>query len=231
MSSWNIVLIDTTTGSVVPPGQLQAIAAAVQQQVDNDFAPVWGVRADISALAAGDAIPAGAWPVKVVNLGSLNPEDSGTHLDNQAQPYAQVVNSPDLSSVISHEVLEMLADPWGNRFVPGPDIDTSNAGREVFYLVEVCDPCENSKYPIDGVQVSDFVRPSFYDRNGVAPFDFLDTSAGPLKVPQGCYISWIDPVDWKWHRIITDGSIVTGDVTPSLNPREDHYKAFGDAVG
>lgn len=229
MGSWKIVLIDETTGSVVPPGQLQQIATAVQQQVDNDFAPVWGVRADISAPAAGDAIPT-AWPLNVVDPGSLNPEESGTHLDDQGQPYAQVINGPDLSSVISHEVLEMLADPWGNRFVPGPDIDTGYPDRRVFYLVEVCDPCEKSKYPIDGVQVSDFVRPSFYDPNGVAPFDFRGTLAGPLKVPQGGYISWIDPVDWKWHKITTDGSIETADATPGRNPREDRDKAFGDEV-
>jgi hypothetical protein len=226
MGSWKIVLTDQTAGGVVPPGQLQQIADALQQQVDNDFAPVWGARADISALAAGDAIPHGAWPVNVVD--SLSPDESGVHLDDQGQPYAQAVNGPDLSIAISHEVLEMLADPWGNRLTLGLDMDANFPDRQVFYLVEVCDPCEATNYSIGGVQVSDFVYPSFYDAKGVAPFDFRGTLTGPLKVPQHCYISWIDPADWKWHMITTDGSIVTGDATPGRNPREDRHKAFGD---
>lgn len=213
MGSWKIVLIDKTTGGVVPPGQLQQIAAALQQQVDNDLAPVWGVRADISAPAAEDAIPPDAWHVNVVDsLPGGDGGDDGVHpLDEQGNPTAEVVNDPALSITISHEVLEMLVDPWDNRFTRGPDIDTNFQGRQVFYLVEVCDPCEGSHYPIDGVQVSDFVHPSFYDPNGVAPFDRLGTLAGPLKVPQGCYISWIDPTDGKWHRLMGDGSVVTGD--------------------
>jgi len=228
MSSLQIVLIDTTANSVVPPGLLQQIAAALQQQVDNDFAPAWGVRADISAPAAGD-VPDEAWQVKVID--SL-PGAGGVHLDDQGKPYAEAVNGPDLSVAISHEVLEMLVDPWGNRFTPGPDIDPAFPDREVFYLVEVGDPCEVTSYPIGGVQVSDFILPSFYDPNATAPFDFRGTLAGPLpqQVPQGCYISWIDPADWKWHQQRPDGTFVTADATatPGQNPREDRDKAFPD---
>jgi hypothetical protein len=231
---WKIVLIDQTTDKVVPPGQLQQIATALQQQVDNDFAPAWGVRADISAPAAGDAIPPDAWQVNVVD--SLpGPGEDGVHqVDDQGNPYAAAVKGAGLSVTISHEVLEMLVDPWGNRFTRAPDIDSNFPNRQVFYLVEVGDPCETSDYPIDGVQVSDFVRPSFYDPNGVAPFDFLNTLAGPLKVAKDCYISWFDPADGKWHRLTGDGGdgiIVTGKVvTPGRNPREDRDKAFDDGV-
>src|SRR5690242_10011877 len=105
MGSWKIVLIDKTTDNVVPPGQLQQIAAALQQQVDNDLAPVWGVRADISAPAAEDAIPPDAWHVNVVDsLPGGDGNDDGVHpLDEQGNPNAEVVNGPDLSTVISHE--------------------------------------------------------------------------------------------------------------------------------
>jgi hypothetical protein len=229
MSSWQIALIDTTAQSEVPPGQLQQIAAAVQQQVDNDFAPAWGVRADISAPAAGDVIPADALRVNVVN--SL-PGAGGVHLDNQGKPYAEAVIGPQLSIAISHEVLEMLVDPWGNRFTPAADIDPAFPGREVFYLVEVGDPCETTSYFVGGVPVSDFILPSFYDPNAAAPFDFRGALAGPLpqSVPTGCYISWIDPVDWKWHQQTPDGTILTEDKAPAagLNPREARDKAFPD---
>lgn len=228
MESWNIVLIDQTADHVVPHTQLQPIAAALQQQVDNDFAPVWGVRADISAPAPGDAIPSGAWEVRIID--SL-PEGGGVHLDDQGQPYAEAVNGSDLSLAISHEVLEMLVDPYGNRFALGPDIDPNFADRQVFYLVEVCDPCEVSSYAIGDVQVSNFVLPSFYDPDATSAVDFRKTLAGPLplKVPDGCYISWIDPADWKWHQQTTDGLFETEYRTPTdRNPRAARDEAFPD---
>ncbi len=98
MSSWQVGLTDQSTAEV-PPATLQQIAAALQQQVDNDFAPAWGVRADISVLPAGDPIPLGTWPVKIVDDIS---GAGGVHLDDQAQPYAEAVNGPQLSIAISH---------------------------------------------------------------------------------------------------------------------------------
>lgn len=230
MSSWKIALIDKTAEGVVPHVLLQQIADALQQQVDNDFAPVWGMRADISAPATGDVIPPDAWHVNVVD--SLSGA-GGVHLDDQGQPYAEAVNGPNLSTSISHEVLEMLVDPWGNRFTLGPDIDPNYPDRQVFYLVEVCDPCEVSSYLIGNVPVSDFVLPAFYDPNGVAPFDHCNTLTKPLpeKVPQDCYISWIDPADWKWHQQAPDGTFDTADATPGSNPRADRDKVFGDDDG
>jgi hypothetical protein len=231
MSSWQIALIDKTAHSEVPAGQLEHIAAALQQQVDNHFAPAWGVRADISAPAAGEVPPPGAWQVSVVDS---VPDAGGVHLDNAGVPYAQAVFGPQLSIAISHEVLEMLVDPLGNRFALGPDIDPSFQGQvhEVFYLVEVCDPCEVTSYAIGDVQVSDFVYPSFYNPTGTAPFDYKNTLAAPLThpVPLHCYISWLDPADWKWHQQMTDGTFGTADTILDFksNPREARDKAFPD---
>ena len=152
------------------------------------------------------------------------------HLDDQGQPYAEAVNGPHLSIGISHELLEMLVDPWGDRFTPAADVDPNHPDRQVFYLVEVCDPCETSSYGIEGVQVSDFILPSFYEPAATRPVDFLNTLAGPLpeRVPPNCYISWIDPADGRWHQQTADGVIVTADVTHGRNPREDRDSAFGD---
>ncbi len=226
MNSWKVALIDSTTDAVVPLAQLQQIAAALQQQVDNDLASTWGVRADISVLAPEDAVPPGTWPIKVID--SL-PDAGGVHLDDQGLPYAEAVNGPHLSISISHELLEMLVDPWGNRFTPAADVNPNFPDRQVYYLVEVGDPCEVSSYVIDDVQVSDFILPSFYDPNAARPVDFLNTLAGPLplQVPPDCYLSWIDPVDGKWHQQTADGLFVTADATPGRNPRDDRDSVFG----
>ena len=128
MSSWKVALTDQSQAGV-PATTLQQIATALQQQVDNDFGPVWGVRADISALATGALIPPDTWPIKIVDdIGGAG----GVHLDENGQPYAEAVTGPQLSIAISHELLEMLADPWGNRFTPDADLDPSSEGHRVF---------------------------------------------------------------------------------------------------
>jgi hypothetical protein len=45
MSSWQVGRTDQSTAAVPP-----ATLGPLQQRVDNDFAPAWGVRADISVL-------------------------------------------------------------------------------------------------------------------------------------------------------------------------------------
>ena len=62
-----------------------------------------------------------------------------------------------------HEMLEMLADPFGNRLVPGQS-PKPDQGR-VEFLVEVCDPSEADEfgYTVNDILVSDFYTPHFFD--------------------------------------------------------------------
>jgi hypothetical protein len=230
MESWRVALIDQTDGGVVQPVDLGRYAAALQKQVDDDLAPAWDVRADISVLAAGDEIPPDTWPVKIVDaIPFAEPGESGVHLDDQGQPYATVINGDSLSITISHELLEMLVDPWGTRFINAADLDPYSHGQQVRYLVEVCDPCQISSYPVDGVLVSDFILPSFYWTQATRPVDFLDTLSvpSPQKVPLGCYISWFDPGDESWYEQGIDGLIVAGTESPALFTRAGRDDALG----
>ena len=114
----------------------------------------------------------GTWPIKIVDdIGGAG----GVHLDENGQPYAEAVTGPQLSIAISHELLEMLADPWGNRFTQDADLGPSPDDHQVFYLVEVGDLCEVSSYDIGGVVPADFILPSFYDPTATGPVDFLRT--------------------------------------------------------
>jgi len=224
MKSLKVALINQTNGGAVPAATL----AALRQQVDNHLAPAWNVRADISVLDAGDVIPPDTLPLNIVD--SLTGR-AGVHSNFQGQPSAEVVNDDQLSITLSHELLEMLVDPSGTTVKQAADLDPYSGGQQVNYLVEVCDPCAVYSYDIDGVPVSDFVLPSFYDPTATGPVDFLRTLAEPLPqaVPQGCYISWLDPQDGKWHQQRPDGTFVTADATTGRNPRADRDSAFGDA--
>jgi len=226
MDSWKVALIDQTTNGVVPPGDIRRYADALQQQVDDHLAPAWGVRADISVLPPGGAVPQGTWPIRIVDaLAGM----SGVHRDDHGQPYAEAVTGDQLSSTLSHELLEMLVDPQGARFIKAPCLDRNFAGRLVCYLVEVADPVEPYSYEIGGVQVADFVLPSFFDPGATGHVDFNGFLPGPLTVPLGCYISWFDPIGHRWHEQKPDGTFHIGLPTLSRVSRADRDLAYGAA--
>jgi hypothetical protein len=224
MNSSKVALINQANGGAVSPATLQQYAAALQYQVDNHVAPAWNVRADISVLNAGADIPPGTFPLNVV---SSLPGQAGVHTNEQGQPSAEAVNDEQLSITLSHELLEMLVDPSGTRVILAPDLDPYSGGQQVGYLVEVCDPCAVYSYDIDGVPVSDFVLPSFYDPSATGTVDFAGFLARPLTVPLGCYISWLDPADNRWHELQPDGTFLVG-AKPGLS-RDDRDTALGDA--
>jgi hypothetical protein len=177
--------------------------------VTRDLPQFWPVQASVQYLPNPKKIPAGVWPVKLVK--SLPPGEGGFHLDKHNQPYAEVIANPgdDSWSIdASHETIEMLVDPNGNRMqssiaieIAGKEIEDSTG--QFNYLVEACDPCEanNYGYQIMGVLVSDFITPRFYDSVTVSGARYSFT--GALTKPRQ-----ILPVDTSRSstRRVTNGS-------------------------
>jgi len=208
--------------------ELKDVAAALQIQVDRDFSPEWGSQATITAGAVGAT--GSAWRLRMVTPDKLPHGAGGVHLDQHGRPYAMVGDFSDWTVAASHELLEMLVDPFGRKVITGPSIDPAADNRTVYYLVEVCDPCEVFTYDINGVTVSDFVLQDYYHSQAGAGVDEQGKLEGPLSVPKGCYISWFDPADNHWHQQRPDGTIVTASKTSKLDahPRAQRDHAFGD---
>lgn len=210
--------------------QLQDVIQALQIQLDRDFTPVWGVHAVVQALDRGENVPKIAWPMTILDQSDAG---LGVHLDKNGKPFAEIQQGNDWSITASHEMLEMLVDPLGHKLRSDPDIDPASDSHQVQYLVEVGDPCEVFAYSINGINVSDFITPEFYDTNAPAGtlFDFLGRLNQAFDVPDGCYISWIDPEDGRWHQKQTDGSFITArqKANPKQSPRDQRDSAFGEA--
>jgi hypothetical protein len=192
----------------ITSGQLSRVSAALQRQVTRDFGPIWGIRATVDAFASLDDVPLGYWPVVVLDQID-DPDALGYHQDQDGQPYALVVYTRSWSLTASHEVLEMLADPWGRRLIGGTSINPDQ-GR-VRYLIEVCDPCEAPQYAyrINGVLVSDFYTPSFFDsrESSGGRYDFTRHIQKPKTILPGGYISWLDPATRHlWQQIWPSGA-------------------------
>ncbi len=108
------------------------------------------------------------------------------------------------SLTASHEAMEMLVDPSGNRLVAG-DSPKADQGR-VSFLVEVCDPSEASDYAYsaNGILVSDFYTPNYFDpvkAPGVR-YSYTGAITEPRQVLKGGYLSWEDAVSGSWWQEI-----------------------------
>jgi hypothetical protein len=188
------------------PGDVARVTAALQRQAIRDFRAIWDVEATVDAFPKLEDVPIGYWPILIqedINM----PGAAGIHLDKDGQPFALVTMSDSWSLTASHELLEMLADPFGNRLVPGQS-PKPDQGR-VEFLVEVCDPSEADQfgYTVNDILMSDFYTPQFFDpvkADGVR-YSFTGAITEPRTILEGGYISWHDPVSDHWWQEIFFG--------------------------
>ena len=203
MLNRHIALVSET--EAVDFAELAAVAAALQKQVIRDFGPIWRVEADVAAFANLEHMPLDYWPI-IIKDDLTRPEAAGYHEDDLGEPYALVRRTDDWSVTASHEMLEILADPWGRHMVAGPS--PRNPATRVKFLVEVCDPCSDTSYEVNGVAVSDFYTPQFFDPVEARSVRYSYTGAltAPRQVLRGGYLTWYDPSErtW-WHRAWFDG--------------------------
>ncbi len=209
MSLIQVGLVDKT-GSL-DADLVQSVAAALNVQVTRDVPQYWTVQATVIYLANAAKIPSGVWPVQLVK--SLPPGEGGFHLDKHNQPYAEVIASPDNDGwtiAASHETIEMLVDPSGNRLQSSRSIEITgtkiqDGSGEFEYLVEACDPCEDDSfgYSIQGVAVSDFITPHFYDpvTTSGTRYSFTGAIKAPRQVLDGGYISFVNQATNEWQQI------------------------------
>jgi hypothetical protein len=214
---------------------LSIVAAALQKQVSRDFGPIWDVNATVDAFPKLEDVPIDYWKVIIMDdIGQ--PGAAGVHMDDQGQPFALVTTDPSQdvwSLTASHECLEMLADPFGNRLLAG-DSPMEGQGR-VQILVEVSDPSEDATfgYSVNGVLVSDFYTPHFFDpiaANSVR-YSFTGSITEPRQVLKGGYLSWVDPQtnDW-WQKTWFSGNAASFRKLGPLSSKAGSFRAQIDAV-
>ena len=118
----------------VDMGELAVVSAALQKQVIRDLAPIWNIYATVDPFDSLEDIPLGYWPMIVMD--DIGFDAQGIHLDKEGQPFALISSSNNndvWSLTASHECLEMLVDPFGDRLVAG-DSPHPDQGRVLFLV-------------------------------------------------------------------------------------------------
>lgn len=203
---WPNVAIVNTPSSGVSDTDAEAFTIAISKQVVEHFGPLWHTYADLNFYPSASKVPSGMWVVFLLDssdqAGALGYHD----LTPDGLPLGKVFAGTDrrfnqsISVTLSHEVLEMLGDPYIDTCIQGPD------GK--FYAYEAADACEGDQYAyeIDGVKVSDFVTPEWFGANASHPqYDYLGHISSPLQIIADGYIGVFDPASGKgWTQITAE---------------------------
>jgi hypothetical protein len=192
------------TTSRLTDAEVASYVAAQQRQFDEHFEPAWGIGATCTYYPPGSLVPGGVVQVflqdHVAEAGAY-----GFH-DHEGFPRSYVAVADTMADgnswtvTASHETLEMVADPT---------IDRTATVDGFEYAWEVCDAPEDDRfgYELDGVKVSAFVLPSWFDPHGVAPFSYPPTPAidRPFALAEGGYIGVRTLPDGQWDQRLAQG--------------------------
>lgn len=197
MAAIQIAIINAST--VITDAEAAPVVTAMQTQVSRDFAPLWGIDATLTYVPKGHPAPAGDWQLALLDnsdqAGALGYHD----LTAAGQPLGKIFAKTDQENNLSwtvtasHELLEMMVDPFINLTVFSQSGNTS--GR--LYAYEVCDACEDDSfgYKIGNILVSDFVLPAWFEswrQPNSTKFDFGNHIHEPFALLSGGYIGYFD---------------------------------------
>src|SRR6202451_3714041 len=106
-----IAVINEST--VLTDADIVPVIDALQQQVTNDFRPVWGVDAELTMIAKGTPPPAANWWLGVMADCDQPAALADNDLPPESLPIGKIFASSDLKAgpswtvTASHELLEM----------------------------------------------------------------------------------------------------------------------------
>ncbi len=186
---------------------VKLMTIACQEQLNHDVAPHWHMEsAFVIFYDDPKKISTRAYPIVILDAPDA-PGALGYHCEAGGKPYGRVFVDPvinnngvilydpsnpqnvSISSVLSHEIIELFIDKNANQWADGPYIKQGNS-----YALEACDPVQGNSYSkkIAGkeVSLSNFILPSWFDPQNPPHIhvDFLQTVNGAFSLAPGGYM-------------------------------------------
>jgi hypothetical protein len=170
------------------------MVAANAKQLALHVSPYHGLVPALEFVKTGGTPTPGGSPCYIIDEpdidGALGYHDEGA----DGVPYIKVFANPVLdngggilsgslaiSTVLSHELVELTGDGPANRWADGPD------GNDFAY--ELADAVQDTWYVIDGVAVSNFLLQAFFDPKAQkgSKLDYLGKLTKPFSMTSGGY--------------------------------------------
>lgn len=205
--------------SVIRDEEVQQVIRAINRQIREDFEPYWSFGATLrleGPIGQGPSVSSLSDMRGDAVLYLVDGADSRSALGWHQANYRDIAYGMVFlglceqmreawSITLSHEALELVADPMVNLLVEGNH--PNDRRRRVFHMFEVCDAVQAENYLVDNVAVSNFVLPSYFSlgEQGGRRNDFLGRCyAGQSLVSFGMnpggYINFFDPRSGKWEQ-------------------------------
>jgi hypothetical protein len=193
-----VIIAILNQSTLVSDAQASAMTSAAAAQIRDDAAPAWDrTPAEVTFYPNAQAVPSGGYAIVLTDTIASQPQGVlGYHTEGTGGILSGIVAAkPELdnggavstgdwgvSSVLSHEVLEMFIDPNCNMW--------SFDGTSTIYSFEVCDPVEGPSYQVNGVSVANFVTPAWFDPQAAAGsrFDKLGLLTAPFGLLKTGYV-------------------------------------------
>lgn len=181
--------------------KLAQIIEALQIQVSRDFASVYNIDAKLTLTTQDN----GDIPIYIVDTVADAPAGAlAWHtVNDKGLPYGIIPmkivldDGENPSPTISHELLELLADPYCNTTKTAVYKD-----KKSLLAYEDCDPVESDAYIVHGIHVSNFVFPSWFVVGAKGPYDFMRKLTAPLSMTKGGYLQY--EVGGAWNQVVDD---------------------------
>lgn len=227
----NVAIVNES--SILTDAQVYACTYALQIQTKCDFYPIWGIASHVYFAPKGTVIPAGHSQLIILDTadqaGALGYHDLTSTGDPLGKVFAKTTMDAGEQWTVtaSHELLEMLVDPYINLTVFLQN--SAFTGRLMPY--EVCDAVQGDlcTYPIPSagnIVVSDFVTPAWFEdfrQPNSARFDFKNLVTQPFEIYKGGYMSFFSvtaATGWQQSFAEKLPTQTVGDLT-----KADHSKA------
>jgi hypothetical protein len=212
-----LISVINHTNGLLSDSEVQQAIRAVNRQIREDFEPHWGMSGQLklegpailgSRLSdpdirreidtRGEAVIYLWYPTEIVEaLGYHARNLLGVSYGFVFPQISRALGEP-WTATLSHEALELIADPEVNLLVMGPH--PGDGGRTVFHWYEVCDAVQTEGYEIDTVPVSNFVLPLYFtsseeigSRNDFLNLEHEGGSLPSFGVNPGGYVGFFDP--------------------------------------
>lgn len=175
------------SAATISPGfELERLVATLQKFVDQLFVPIWGTPA---RLVQTRGFEKGAWALALLDSADVANALGYHDLTPDGLPLSKVFVRTTLAAgqrvsvTASHELAEMLVDPAINLAATGPG--------GTFYAYETADAVEEVEFTLDGMALTDFVYPSWFEafhKPGSTEFDHLRRVRRPFQILAGGYM-------------------------------------------
>jgi hypothetical protein len=211
-----IISVINHTNGQISDEQLEVAIRAINRQIREDFEPYWSLGATLRLEGRSQASPGKQdladmrGDAIIYMWDKTDVKDAlGYHdQNNRGIPYGFIFTElsaklgENWTVTLSHEALELIADPEANLLVQGPHPEKPKV--TVFHWYEMCDAVQAETYKIDNVDVSNFVLPLYFTggdelggRNDFLSRPHNGQTLKSFSINPGGYVGFFNPQTGK----------------------------------